>query len=132
MPTNSTRSPGVMRSRSRSCVQSTRVVRGQGSGVKGLGVRGCWLQQQVPERRKVQTQRLFVAVRRQTLGRDHALVPKIAAAVNIAVAVDDLEVRPRKWDADAITISRHWREIHQRDKRLSALAAAQERDDAVF
>src|SRR5687768_13388659 len=96
-------------------------------------VSGARLEQQEPQRRQTESQRLLVAVRRDRFGEDDAAVADVRPAIDGAVAVHNLEVRTGRRHTDAIPAARHRREVDDGDEEVVGTAGpAQERHDAVL
>ena len=100
------------------------------SSSRGLPAR---FEKQKAERGKVEPHGVFVSVGCDRLREDHAAIADIAAAVHVAVAVQQLEVGSTRRNAYPIAFAGDRREIRDRDKKiLAVLRAAYERYDAVL
>src|SRR6185295_4153889 len=81
------------------------------SCLRGPGSLLLFLQEQTPERRDDEAQRLIEAVGDDRFGGGPAAVDEIAAAVEFGIAVQPFRVPPGFRDADAIVVARHGGEV---------------------
>ena len=87
--------------------------------------RASWLsfEEDKPERRHGERQRVVEAVHRARLGVDAAAVAHVAAAVERAVAVEQLAVPAALGHADAVVGPRHGREVRDDDREVLRVRA---------
>src|SRR5262252_11084586 len=91
------------------------------------------LQIEAPEWRYSQPHRFREAVSGNGLRVDAAAVADIAAAVQLAVAVENLNISARRRDADAVVVARDGCEVEDHHQEVQPIVRiADHRDDAVL
>src|SRR5215831_19748509 len=91
------------------------------------------LQIEATEWRYSQPHRLREAVSGNGIRIDAAAVADIAAAVQLAVAVENLNISARRRDADAVVTARDGREVEDHHQEVQPIVRVPDhRDDAVF
>ena len=68
---------------------------------------------------------------RDRLRRDKTPIPHVAAAKQLRVAIQDLLVKARFRNAEAVLLTRHRSEVAAEQDKRAILGATEERDDRV-